>query len=275
MIDPNAPVKYFAKMGWIKVVKAEEPLRNAAKVMVENGIRHLPVVEGENLVGFMSIKDVMEVIGSYNAKDLLKKEVYNFMSKKVIAAAAEDPLWEVLKAMAEADVGAVPLLDNEGKVIGIFTERDVVLNVAPELEWEGEAMKYATKNPKVVERGTPLADALDIMNELKVRHLPVVEDAKNKGPALGILTALNVVDYALRHENKLPEALEEVSADEVMSTLSYVVENAEMREAVQALGMSPTDALLLLGDDKVVKGIITDRDVMMATARYVERLAMP
>ena len=275
MIDPTSPIKYFAKMGWIKTVDVNEPLRKAASMMVENGIRHVPVVDKGRLVGFISIRDVVEVLGSYNARTLLKREVYNFMSKRVVASSPEDPLWEALKAMAEADVGALPLVDEEGKVVGIFTERDVVQNVAPELEWEGKAMDLATKNPKVVEAGTSLSDAIELMNELKTRHLPVVENAKSRGPVLGLITALGVSKFALNNENKLPAILEEAAAEEVMESYSYLGEEAELREALEALARSATDAVLLLGEDKVVKGIITDRDVMRETAKYLERLAMP
>ncbi len=276
MIDPNKPVKYFARLGWVKTVDAGAPLREAAKIMVENKIRHLPVVSAGKLVGFLSVKDLIEVLDSYNAHELLKEEVSKFMSHKVIATHPEDPLWEVLKAMAEADVGAVPLVDDEGKIQGIFTERDVVTNVATELDWgDAKVERLATLNPRVVEPGTPLGDAIDLMNELKIRHLPVVENAKAKGPALGTVTALGIIDYVLSNEKRLAKDLKADPVRNVMEGLYYVPKESPLSEAIDALSRSPIDAILVLAEDIVVEGIMTDRDVMIESAKVVEKLAMP
>jgi CBS domain-containing protein len=276
LIDPNKPVKYFARLGWVKAVDASKPLKEAAQIMVENRIRHLPVTSAGKLIGFISIKDVIEVLDSYNAPELLKDEVSKFMSRKVIATHPEDPIWEVLKAMAEADVGAVPLLNDEGEIVGIFTERDVVTNVAPELDWgDKEVDDVATPKPKVVEPGTPLGDAIDLMNELKVRHLPVVESAKNRGPAKGLVTALGLVDYVIKNIKRLSKDLKADPVSSVMEEFYYVAKGKKFSEALQTLARSTNDAILVLGEDKVVEGILTDRDVMIESARYVERLAMP
>ena len=276
MIDPNKPVKYFSRLGWVKTIDAARPLREAARIMVEAGIRHLPVTSAGKLVGFISIKDIIEVLDSYNAPELIRQEVSKFMSHKVIATHPDDPLWEVLKAMAEADVGAVPLLNDDGEIVGIFTERDVVTNVATELDWgDAKVEKLATLKPKVVEPGTSLGDAIDIMNELKIRHLPVVENAKTRGPAVGLVTALGLVRYALENEKRLGKDLMADPVRSVMEDYRYVSKETPLGEALQTLSRSPADAILVLEEDKVVEGILTDRDVMRETAKYLERLAMP
>ncbi len=272
LLEPTNEIKYFAKMGWIKVIEAKEPLRNAIKIMVENKIRHLPVVDGGELVGFLSVKDAIDVLDAYNAQDLLKEKVSEFMSENVIAARPEEPLWEVLKVMAEADVGAVPIVDDEGKVLGMFTERDVVLEVAPEIDWgDVEALKFGSTNVKVVEPATTFLDAVELMKEYNIRHLPVVQ---NKS-AIGLVTALGLLDFALKNEKKLGKGLEAEPVRSFMEDFVYVPVEAKFLEALETLARSPNDAVLLLGEDKEVKGIITDRDVLRATAKAVERMVRP
>jgi len=275
LIDPERPVKYFAKLGWVKTIDASRPLKEAAELMASHGFRHAPVTSAGRLVGFISIKDIISVLNSANAHDLLKEEVSKFMSRKVIAAHPDDPLWETLKAMAEADVGAVPLINDDGVPVGIFTERDVVINVAPELAWEGPVESLATQRLSCVEPGTPLGDAIDLMDELKVRHLPVVESFRERGPAEGMVTALGITDYVLKNLKRLPKDLKADPVSTVLEDYGYVPKGAPLADAVRALAGSRGDALLVLGENRSVEGILTDRDVMLGSAKFVEKLAVP
>ena len=272
MIDPEKPLKYFARMGWIKVIDASEPLIRAAELMVENKIRHLPVVSQNKLIGFLSVRDIIEVLNAANASDLLKDESKRFMSGKVIAASPEEPLWRALSIMREADIGALPVVNDNGEVIGIFTERDVVNDVAPELGWEGEVERLANERPRTVESGATLADAISIMNELKVRHLPVVSENKLKG----MVTALGIMEYALKHRKELEKGtLFGSPISEVMEQPVYVSPETPLSEAIEVLGRSPMDAIVVVGEDLEVKGLLTDRDVLRETARMLERLERP
>jgi len=272
LLDPTREIKYFAKLGWIKVIDLNKPLRDAIKIMVENKIRHLPVVDGDKLVGFLSVKDAIDVLDAYNARELLREKVSKFMSDKVIAASPDEPLWEALKVMVEADVGALPIVDDDGKVLGVFTERDVVLTVAPEIDWgDVEALKYATTNVKVIEPATTFSDVVEIMKEYNIRHLPVVQGKS----AIGMVTALGVLDFALKNEKRLDKDLSAEPARSFMEDFVYVPHTSKFVEALDALARSPNDAVLLLGEDKEVKGIITDRDVLRLTAKEVERLLKP
>ncbi len=272
MLDPTREIKYFAKLGWIKVIDLNKPLREAIEIMVENGIRHLPVVDGDKLVGFLSVKDAIDILDAYNARDLLREKVSRFMSENVIAARPDEPLWEVLKVMVEADVGAMPIVEDDGKVIGVFTERDVVLEVAPEIDWgDVEALKYATTNVKVIEPTTTFSDVVEIMKEYNIRHLPIVQEKS----VIGMVTALGVLDYAIKNEKMLGRDIMGEPARSFMEDYVYVAENAKFTEALDTLARSPNDAVLLLGEDKELKGIITDRDVLRLTANEVERLLRP
>lgn len=83
---------------------------------------------------------------------------------------------EVVKTLAERRIGAVPVIAG-GRVLGIFSERDVVYGLAQ----EGPAMldrrveEVMTSPPLTVERTTPILTALALMTRRRVRHLPVVE----------------------------------------------------------------------------------------------------
>jgi CBS domain-containing protein len=86
-------------------------------------------------------------------------------------------VYEVARAMTEARVGAIMVVD-QGRVLGIFTERDLMTRVVvPGLDPELVPVS-AVATPDVI-YATPemrRADAIDMMRRAGCRHLPVIED---------------------------------------------------------------------------------------------------
>ncbi|WP_075049176.1 CBS domain-containing protein [Ignicoccus islandicus] len=270
MIDPEVSVKNYARIGWLKVVEYSEPLLNAAKVMVENKIRHVPIVSNKKLIGMLSVKDVIDKLNALNMPDLLKSEVGKLGSGKVIASKPDEPLWLALKVMKEADVGALPIVNEEGEVIGIFTERDVVTQIAPEIEWDKSVKEVGLENPKTVELGTPILDVISLMNEMKIRHVPVVDSS---GAVKGMVTALDVIGYALENDRyKKGIRIFEDAVDTIMKQPVFVREDATLNEALNVLANSNYDYVLIVGEDLKLKEILTDRDVLRITADLMEKL---
>jgi len=90
---------------------------------------------------------------------------------------------EAVNMMAERRIGAVPIVDESGQLIGIFTERDVITRVVapgrdPNTTPLGEVM---TANPDTVKSSDAVLHALDMMNTKRYRHLPVVDRDKLVG----------------------------------------------------------------------------------------------
>ena len=90
---------------------------------------------------------------------------------------------DVATVMAQRRIGAVPIVDGGGMLIGIFTERDVITRVvAPGLDPDktplGEVM---TADPDTVKSSDAVTHALELMNARRYRHLPVVDGGKLVG----------------------------------------------------------------------------------------------
>ena len=108
------------------------------------------------------------------------------MAQAVRDIMTPDPEWvqegasaqEVAQRMRDSDVGAIPVCNNDGKVIGIVTDRDLAITVvadgksAEEFKVGGLAAGHAI----TVESDANVIDALNLMARHKVRRLPVVED---------------------------------------------------------------------------------------------------
>ncbi len=101
-----------------------DSMREAADRMIDHEIRHLPVLEGERLVGILSDRDVAAVESDpaweQRAKDLRVRDV---CTMDFYAVEVDAPLDAVLLEMAERRIGSV-VVTRKGEVAGLFTATD-------------------------------------------------------------------------------------------------------------------------------------------------------
>ena len=102
--------------------------------MVSNDVRHVPIVDGDGrLTGILSDRDVRELVGDPVAvlrdetfEETLAMEVSEVMTANPISARTDDPLDTLGWAMIDERVGAVPVVDQNDKVVGIVSYVDVL-----------------------------------------------------------------------------------------------------------------------------------------------------
>ncbi|HZR45103.1 MAG TPA: CBS domain-containing protein [Candidatus Manganitrophaceae bacterium] len=109
---------------------SNDTLEKAVGLMFKHGIRHLPVVDGDQLVGILSDRDIGQCGGTgrnepriYGDVDLLQP-VSEVMSSPPISARRETSIHEAIKQLVQNRIGALPVIDSDNKLIGIFTETD-------------------------------------------------------------------------------------------------------------------------------------------------------
>lgn len=125
---------------------------------------------------------------------MFDRPVSSIMQEEVLVAAPETAVLQAAARMAERKVGAM-LVAEQGRLIGIFTERDLLVRVVaagkdPRTTLLADVM---TRAPRTVVPTTPFGEALVVMQENGFRHLPVVED----GRPLGMISARHAMDPEL------------------------------------------------------------------------------
>lgn len=113
---------------------------------------------------------------------------------KVLKAPPDAPVCKAARLMARRNAGAVLVVEGE-RLVGIFTERDVVFRVVAR-GLDTRATRLAdvmTPAPRTIDPDKTFGYALVIMHEGGFRHLPVVEDGK----VLGIVSSRNALDPEL------------------------------------------------------------------------------
>jgi acetoin utilization protein AcuB len=114
-------------------VDSETLVMDAQKIMKENNIRRLPVVDKGKLLGIVTHHDLLMASPSpatslsvHELNYLLSKmKVKEIMKKNPITLTPDTPFEEALKIGQDKKIGSFPVVDN-GKLVGIATESDIV-----------------------------------------------------------------------------------------------------------------------------------------------------
>jgi CBS domain-containing protein len=185
-------------------------VKDAARLMVEKNLSHLPVVEKGRLVGILTPTDMLIVV----EKDNPQVSVEEIVRSPCVPIYRGAPLSVALATFRAAKVFALPVLDEDAKLVGIITDRDIFnqtivdrtvvmsdLGISDDEDnwtWEGlrnvmklwyevsrvDLPKLAVKdimikNPMTVFRKTLVADAARIMRKNDFGQLPVRDSRDN------------------------------------------------------------------------------------------------
>jgi CBS domain-containing protein len=102
----------------------------AARLMLTENVGSLPVVEGKNLVGIVTDRDLVVQVMARDM-DPSKVTVAEVSSENPIVARPEEPLDAALQRMAEEQVRRLPVVQ-EGRLVGILAQADVARTAEPQ-----------------------------------------------------------------------------------------------------------------------------------------------
>lgn len=110
-------------------------------------------------------------------------KVKDVCSCSVLTVTGQDTVKEAACKMAKHNVGALPVVDYSGRVIGMITDRDITIRITAEGK---DPSRYSvcdimSGDISCVCMDADVASATRIMGEAKVRRLPVVDDGKVVG----------------------------------------------------------------------------------------------
>jgi CBS domain-containing protein len=125
--------------------------------------------------------------------------------KEVISIAPHRPVFDALVVLAEYKIGALAVLDGD-KLVGIFSERDY----AREIILKGKSSKITpisevmSTNVLTVKPSDTVEQAMNIMSDKHIRHLPVLEGNK----VIGMLSIGDLVKETIEYQQTLIKQLE-------------------------------------------------------------------
>lgn len=124
-------------------VTVAETVGKAHELMAENNIRQIPVVNGRELVGIVTDRDVRAflsdaLLGEPEARDrALKTAVGDIMTTEPLFITPDDDLKDAVEMLIEQKFGAIPVVDEAEGLVGIVSYVDVLRSYLERLQEEG------------------------------------------------------------------------------------------------------------------------------------------
>jgi CBS domain-containing protein len=123
--------------------------------------------------------------------------VAEVMNKSVVTVDPTASIGEAAEKMIEAGVGAVVVMEDLARIVGIVTERDILRAVAQRARAaEAKVRQWMTESVITIAPETEIKDAAKMMFERNFRHLPVVN---NEGRLMGIASLRRLSQHEFEH----------------------------------------------------------------------------
>lgn len=135
------------------------------------------------------------------------RRVSEIMTDDVVTVTPQDNVYEVAVKMKENDTGFIPVVEGGDKLIGVITDRDLVIRGIAEKRPGSTAVdEVMTKGIKTASRDMSVDEAAELMAQQQIRRLPVCEGDR-------LIGIVSIGDMAVRNvfADNAGEALSEIS----------------------------------------------------------------
>ncbi|WP_296882283.1 CBS domain-containing protein [uncultured Methanobrevibacter sp.] len=177
-------------------VPKEMQLEDVAKLMLDNGIGSVPVMDDEKMVGIVSKADFVTLATGIAFDKITVKEI---MSKELVTVSSTERIVHARRQMIESNVGRLPVVDDE-ELVGMITSKDLMRafidfrKKVPEKYQKSQIKELLVEdimstNPTSVTKDMSITEISQIIMETGFNGLPVVEDGK----VVGIITQTDIL----------------------------------------------------------------------------------
>ena len=127
-------------------------------------------------------------------------------NKQIWTISKDESVMQALILMSEKNIGAIIIVDNNDFPIGIFSERDYARKIILKGKSSKDTLlnEVMTKELITVTRDYKIDQCMEIMNEKRIRHLPVLENKK----IVGIISIGDVLKIMIKEQKELIDHLQ-------------------------------------------------------------------
>lgn len=143
------------------------------------------------------------------AQDRNNNRVREVMTPNPQCVGAKDSIVDAARIMQSADTGIVPVVDDSRKIVGMITDRDIVVRLIA----EGKDVQNArvndvmTKSVRKVDEDAAINDVVELMSNAQIRRVPVV----NKNDQIVGIVSLADLATTGKTQAKVGKTVEEIS----------------------------------------------------------------
>jgi len=105
-------------------IDADKPVSYAAKMMKDEDVGFAPIVEGDKLIGAVTDRDIaMKVVAE--GRDPQSTTVREIASTNLVTIDPQQDLDDALRLMASSQVRRLPVVEEDGRLVGVVAQKDV------------------------------------------------------------------------------------------------------------------------------------------------------
>jgi CBS domain-containing protein len=140
------------------------------------------------------------------------KEMLEIKGREVWTTEASRSVYQAIEMMAEKEVGALLVMDTDGQLAGIVSERDYARKVILKnrSSRETSVADIMTSDVIFVAEETDVDKCMSVMTGKKIRHLPVLDG----NTPVGIITVGDLLKFIIKRQSSTIEELESYIMDE-------------------------------------------------------------
>ncbi|MEM2102542.1 MAG: CBS domain-containing protein [Candidatus Bathyarchaeia archaeon] len=257
------------------------PIYDAVQIMVKQGFRRIPIADPgtKKLEGIITATDIVDYFGGGDKFQIIQQKyagnffkainepIKTIMTREIVSIQTTAKIADAIRLMTENNVGGLPVVDNEGRIWAIVTERDIV-NLLKDKISGVKVKEIMSKDLVTVKPETSIYDAVKIMTTRGFRRLPIASDKK----LVGILTVMDVMRYFTFggvFKNLRSSTITQVLQTSIMeiATKNVITIDPEkdLGYAAKLMQENKIGALVVVEDNNLV-GIITERDFFKTIA---------
>ena len=129
----NEPVSHIMTSD-LTTVHTAQKVSDVYELLTTNGIHHLPVVNGEQLIGLISSTDMMRLsLDAYGTPDAANAAYFDsqfsiedVMSSDLVTIGADEPIRAAAEKLSSGTLHSLPVVAADNKLVGIVTTTDLV-----------------------------------------------------------------------------------------------------------------------------------------------------
>ncbi|PKP59997.1 MAG: hypothetical protein CVT88_04115 [Candidatus Altiarchaeales archaeon HGW-Altiarchaeales-1] len=256
-------------------VYATTPVIKVANMMIENDCRRIPIVDAGTkvILGVAKAVDIVDFLGggekyniilnNFNGNFLsaINSPIAKIASQNFMTLTNYDSIKDAVNIIIEKHTSLIPVVDEDGKILKVVTEKDVFPTMKKSGVKAGDIMQRAvtTVTPR-----TTIKDLARIIVNTKKRRIPVVSD----GELVGIISVMDVLKFLKEGEFKsvMSEDVLSETVDKIMKQPTVVFPDTDLDTIVTKMKEMNFGGFPVVEDSKLV-GIITTTDVIKAFYR--------
>lgn len=127
-----------------RCVTPETPVAEAAQLMESEDVGSLPVLDGEELAGMITDRDIV-IRAIAKGKDPRGMPVREVLTREVVAIGADEDLSKALELMASYQVRRLPVVDDGNRLVGVVAQADLAREAKEKAV--GEMVEEISKPP--------------------------------------------------------------------------------------------------------------------------------